>query len=174
MDLHAHLARGKKAIVNQWFSRLMQTYPADTAQFLLNQKDPFANPVGQNSLKSLGDIFDHLLRGFDGKMARPIIDSIIRIRAIQDFSASQAVGFIFDLKKIIDDEIVADTSDRQIRNALTALHARIDALGLLAFDVYMQCREKIYDLKANEMRARTLNAFNRAGLIAEPDDETSF
>jgi hypothetical protein len=43
-------------------------------------------------------------------------------------------------------------------------------LGLLAFDIYMQCREKIYELKANEMKERTFKAFARAGLVKEPDE----
>jgi hypothetical protein len=31
----------------------------------------------------------------------------------------------------------------------------------------MQCREKIYELKANEMKNRTFRAFERAGLVSE-------
>ena len=96
-------------------------------------------------------------------------DPIIRIRAIQDFSPSQAVGFMFDLKTIIRETVPVETKDGRNIEALHALDRRIDQLGLLAFDIYMQCREKILDLKANEMRARTYAAFSRAGLIKEPD-----
>jgi plasmid stabilization system protein ParE len=170
MDLHKQLAQNKNAIIKLWFETLMDTYPADTAQFLRSQKDAFANPVGQNSLQSLKDIFDHIIEKFDPRTARSIIDPIIRIRAIQDFTPAEAVRFVFDLKTVIEKTIQSGT------NGLTyqrALYHRIDRLGLLAFDVYMQCREKIYDLKANEMRKRTFKAFDRAGLIKEPDDEPS-
>jgi hypothetical protein len=173
MDLLEHLARKKNAVVKKWFDRLTATYPADTAQFLRSQKDAFANPVGQNSLQSLQGLFDHLIEGFDRNAAKSIIDPIIRIRAIQDFTPSEAIGFVFDLKIILEDMAPEVTSDPKGRKALAGLYRRIDALGLLAFDVYMQCREKIYDLKANEMRARTLRAFDRAGLIKEPDDDTA-
>ncbi len=171
MDLHAQLAQKKKAIVNRWFDRLMETYPADTAQFMRNQKDPFANPVGRNSYQSLIEIFDHIIDAFDRQTAQPLIDPIIRIRAIQNFSASDAVRFVFDLKSIVREAVSVDAGDRTAWQVLADLFARIDSLGLLSFDVYMQCREKIYDLKANEMRARTFSAFNRAGLIKEPDNE---
>ncbi len=170
MDLLKQLAQKKNTIVKQWFDRLMETYPADTAQFLRSQKDAFANPIGQNSLKSLNDIFDHIIEKFDPETARPIIDPIIRIRAIQDFTPALAVRFVFDLKDVIHEEVQAETSDHK---QWRALNKRIDQLGLLAFDVYMQCREKIYDLKANEMRKRTLSAFDRAGLIKEPGNESS-
>jgi hypothetical protein len=173
MDLLTHLAQKKSTIVKQWFDRLTATYPPDTTQFLRNQKDRFANPVGQNSLKSLNDIFDHLLMAFDRAAAQPLIDPIIRIRAIQNFTAAQAVCFVFDLKDIIRDVISTHTGDSQTHKALADLDKRIDHLGLLAFDIYMQCREKIYDLKANETKNRIFNAFDRAGLIKEPDDERS-
>lgn len=173
MDLLKQLTRKKNTIVKQWFDRLMATYPADTAQFLRSQKDAFANPVGQNSLQSLEGLLDHILTDFNPQTAKPIIDPIIRIRAIQDFTPSKAVRFVFDLKDIVRDIAAADQDDRQSQRALADLDHRIDDLGLLAFDIYMQCREKIYDLKANEMRARTLSAFDRAGLIKERDEDPS-
>ncbi len=170
MDLVKQLAQKKNAIIKAWFEKVANTYPLDTAQFLKNQSDPFANPVGQNSLQSLKDIFDLTLGGFDRKTAQPLIDPIIRIRAIQDFTPTQAVRFMFDLKAIIRDAAAIDENDGPSQSALQILDKRIDELGLLAFDIYMQCREKIYDLKANEMRARTYTALSRAGLIKESDD----
>ncbi len=170
MDLVNQLAQKKNAIIKVWFEKVAKTYPIDTAQFIKNQSDPFANPVGQNSLQSLKDIFDLALGGFERKTAQPLIDPIIRIRAIQDFTPTQAVRFMFDLKGIIRDMAAIDENDGPSQKALHILDKRIDELGLLAFDIYMQCREKIYDLKANEMRARTYAAFSRAGLIKESDD----
>lgn len=170
MELVKKLAQKKSAIIKVWFEKVVNTYPIDTAQFLKNQKDPFANPVGQNSLQSLKDIFDLALGGFDPESARPLIDPIVRIRAIQDFKPSEAVGFMFDLKSIIRETVQVDAKNRQDLDALHALDRRIDQLSLLAFDIYMQCREKILDLKANETRARTYAAFSRAGLIKESDE----
>ena len=170
MELVKQLAQKKSAIIKMWFEKVINTYPIDTAQFLKNQKDPFANPVGQNSLQSLQDIFDLALGGFDPTTARSLIDPIIRIRAIQDFKPSEAVGFMFELKSIIRETVTVDAKERQNLEDLNALDRRIDQLSLLAFDIYMQCREKILDLKANEMRARTYAAFSRAGLIKEPDE----
>ena len=170
MDLVKQLAQKKSAIIKAWFEKVVNTYPIDTAQFLKNQSDPFANPVGQNSLQSLNAIFDLALSGFERQTAQPLIDPIIRIRAIQDFTPTQAVRFMFDLKVIIRDMAAIDHDDGPSQKALHILYNRIDELGLLAFDIYMQCREKIYDLKANEMRARTYSAFSRAGLIKESED----
>jgi hypothetical protein len=170
MELVKQLAQKKSAIIKVWFEKVVNTYPIDTAQFLKNQKDPFANPVGRNSLQSLQDIFELAQSGFDRETARPLLDPIIRIRAIQDFTPAEAVGFMFDLKTIIREMVPVNATDSQNQEAWHELDQRIDQLSLLAFDIYMQCREKILDLKANEMKARIYAAFSRAGLIKEPDE----
>jgi len=50
---------------------------------------------------------------------------------------------------------------------LLEFESKIDQLCLLAFDLYMDCKEKIYELSANETRNRTFRAFERAGLITD-------
>jgi hypothetical protein len=79
------------------------------------------------------------------------------------------VGFTFALKKIIR-EIAKDeglSGDKSVAEELSAFDMRIDELSLTAFDIYMGCREKLYEIKANEMRDRTFSAFERAGLVKE-------
>lgn len=167
MSLIAQLALHKEAIVNKWFSRVTQSYPAETARFLSNQKDPFANPVGQTTHQSLSALIDLLAGESDPKAARSALDPIVRIRSIQAFSPAQAIGFVLELKAIIR-QVVPDKE--QSLAAWLDLDQRIDQMALVAFELYVQCREKIYELKANEMKDRTYKAFARAGLIKEPDD----
>lgn len=168
MEMIAQLALKKEAIVNKWFLRVAESYPAETARFLSSQKDPFANPVGQTTLQSLSTIIDLLTKDRDLSAARAALDPILRIRAIQSFSPAQATGFVFELKAVIRQSIPAK---EQSMAEWLELEGRIDQLALLAFDVYMQCREKIYELKANEMKDRTYKAFAKAGLIKEPSDD---
>jgi hypothetical protein len=170
MDLLKQLTRKKSGIVKKWFDGIIATYPIDTAQFLANQKDPFTNPVGQTTRQNLEAIFDQIVGAADPGTVRELFDPIIRIRAVQDFTPAIAVSWIFDLKDIIRDVVAIPVGDGHYLEELSRIERRIDQLGLLAFDIYMQCREKIYDLKANEMRARTFSAFSRAGLIRDPAD----
>ena len=171
MDLYKQLSQNKKTIVQKWFDHLMGTYPPDTAQFLRSQTDAFANPVGQNSLESLEGLFHQLLsKASDRQKAQPVVDPIVRIRAIQDFTPSKAVGFVFELKDIIRRTIPLEKGDAK---AWQKTDKWIDDLGLLAFDVYMQCREKIYELKTSETQKRLFNAFDRAGLMKGPDGDNS-
>lgn len=170
MRLNDLLAQRKASIVKKWFAMVIETYPADTAQFLKSQQDPFANPVGRTIVRSLEAVFDELLGGMDCETLASFLDPIIRIRAVQNFSPSQAIGFIFFLKNAVRENLTSEIAENKIAAELPVLESRIDELCLFAFNLYMRCREKIYDLKANELRNRTLKAFERAGLISEPPE----
>ena len=165
------LATHKEGILQAWFDLVVETYPPDTAKFLKNQKDPFANPVGETTLKSLSGLYDVLLTDFEATTAAALLDPLIRIRAVQSFTPSQATGFIFKLKPIIRKALTADMAGAAGLNGhgdeLLAVDAKIDAIGLLAFDIYTQCREKVHELRATESRNMMFKALERAGLVAE-------
>ena len=161
----------KAAILKKWFDLAIQAYEPDTAKFLSNQKDPFGNPVGNNTLKGLQGLLDQLFGEFDPRIVETHLDPIIRIRAVQAFTPSQATAFVFSLKKVLRDTLGTKLHDDQILNELLVIDAKIDQLCLMAFDIYMACKEKIYQISANETRNRTFRAFERAGLIVEDTDE---
>ena len=171
MSLHDQLAQEKAAITKQWFDSVINTYSAETTRFLRSQKDPFANPVGQTTLQNLKGLVDLLIDGQNLDQADNLLDPIVRIRAIQDFTAARAVRFVFDLKDVIRSLLPGAMDDPKARTDMALLEDRIDELGLIAFDIYMRCREKIYELKANDVRNRTFKAFARAGLIKEPEQD---
>jgi 6-pyruvoyl-tetrahydropterin synthase len=159
------LIKNKQSIIKQWFSLIIETYPQDTARFLKREQDPFANPVGNTTQKNITEIFEQLLQDkVEKNILTDYLDPILRIRAIQNFSASQAVGFILEIKnivrKIIDDSKFSFSNDDYYR-----FESRVDQMTLYAFDIYMTCKEKIYDLKANEIRERSFKVLERANLI---------
>ncbi len=102
-------------------------------------------------------------------MIKTYLDPIIRIRAVQDFTASQATAFVLKLKQILRQCLSDELQDASQLKELLAFESKIDQLSLVAFDVYMECRQKIYEIMANETRNQTFRAFKRAGLIVEPD-----
>jgi hypothetical protein len=167
MRLKKILEQKKKAIVKQWFELVVKTYAPDAAQFIKKQPDQFTNPVGSTFSKSLGVLFDQLLAGPDTAIVKTHLDSIIRIRAVQNYSPSQAVAFISALKNIIRNNIKKELEDSQTANELLKFESQIDSLVLAAFDIYMECREKIYELKTNAEKNKIFKAFERAGLITK-------
>ena len=91
----------KSAILKSWMDAAINSYAPDTAAFLKGQKDPFSNPVGGTTLKGLQVLLDQLISGMDPETITSHLDPIIRIRAVQNFSPSQATAFILTLKTVL-------------------------------------------------------------------------
>ena len=117
----------------------------------------------QNKVKEL---FDAILEKKDADSISSIVDPLIRIRAVQNFTPSQAIGFIPILKQIIRDLLKKEAADTSLKDYFS-IENEIDKVVLIGFNTYMACREKIYSLRTNEERNKIYKAFARAGLITE-------
>jgi hypothetical protein len=51
------------------------------------------------------------------------------------------------------------------------LESEIDDLINVSFDIFVKCREKIYELKANEMKNWTYRALQRTKMMKEVQAE---
>jgi len=158
----------REAVIKEWLVRTLRTYPEATTRFLFQEADTFRNPVGYALKEGLRALFDGLVESRNASVMAPVLDNIVRIRAVQDFTASQAVAFVFLLKQVIREEL--KNSIEQYWNDLTPLEARIDEMALLAFDVFMQCRQQICEIRVNEAKRR-VSLLERA-FQAEPSDQT--
>jgi hypothetical protein len=170
-DLNALLVEKKSAIVKKWFGLIIDNYPADTSHFLKKQKDCFLNPVGYTISQSTDGIFNELLGGQLSEKMHLLLDDIIKIKAVQDFSASQAISFIFLLKSAIREVLEHEIEKNRLSEELRLFESKIDQLALLSFDKYMKCKEKIFDIRVNEIRNMTFQLLKRANLVCEIDEE---
>ena len=155
MELKEH----RDAILDRWIESVFGQYPDETSKFLRNQKDRFANPVGASLREGLAGLLDGVIRGAeDGDFESPL-DSVIRVRAVQEFSPAAAVGFVFDLKKIVRDDV--GKSGSLNATDFAAFDCTIDHLALLAFDVYMGCREQLWAIRAKQIRNESVGIMER-------------
>jgi hypothetical protein len=149
MNLETLLAPKKKAIIQQWIDQVLNSYGSPA--FFKKQKDRFANPIGATISEGLQDLYAILLEGRElGEAARPL-ENIIKIRAVQDFTPSQSVSFVYLLKNIVKAELAKEKNRDEIEAGLSALEARIDRVALMAFDFYMDCRERLHQIRVNEV-----------------------
>ncbi len=167
MELETLLAEKKSAIVKRWFHAVADSYPPDTARFLKKEKDPFANPVGRTVAKEVEALFDALLEGADPEGVNDFLDRVIRIRAVQDFTPSQAVSFIPLLKGVIREAVAKENRDGRLDGQLLVFEARIDGLLLQAFDIFVGCREQLYKISANEVRNQSFRLLERFNLLGD-------
>jgi len=172
MKLVERLATHKSAIVKKWFDLVAATYPPDTARFLKSQKDPFSNPVGQATIDGLKSAFDALLAGADTDVQGRALDPIIRIRAVQAFSPTRAIAFVLGLKPIVREALGKDLINADAYADLLGFEGRIDEMLLVGFDIYLKCRETLFQLKVDLEKNRIHHAFVRAGLVTETSEQT--
>jgi hypothetical protein len=130
-----------QAIREQWLSATLRTYHGPTAESLLRKKDEFRNPIGHALRVGLSVLLDELFGQMRTAIFTPAMEDIVRIRAVQDFTPSQAVGFVFLLKEIVRRELTWPAEE------FRAFEDRIDEMALFGFDLFMNCREKIYEVK---------------------------
>ena len=168
MNLDNLLTQHRNSIINKWFSCVVETYAPETSRLLKKESNQFANPVGHTVLHGIQAIYDEFLGNKDCERLSSHLDRIIRIRAVQDFSPAQAISFIFFLKQVVRDELQSDIHDNRISNSeLVDFDAKVDELALLAFNIYMQCRERLFEVRLNEFKNRTHRLLQRANLLAE-------
>ena len=163
MDLQQELNKNRTLFVKQWFQATIDTYPAQTAKILGKDSDRFDNPVGSVTHETIENVFNLIIKDINEEMLEKELDPIIRIRAVQSFSASKAVSFVFALKDIGEDIL-----DKSLLREFDKL---VDKIALAAFNKFMKCREEIFLLKATESKRRIHRAFERAGLVTELTEE---
>jgi hypothetical protein len=166
VSLQVLLCEKKAAIVGGWLDLLLEDYPPETVRFLKGQTDPFANPVGGIFREAIAQLYEELIGETDPGRSAALLDRIVRIRAVQDLPPSRALAFVPGLKKVVRSVLVnGSVRPEEWRE----LDDRIDRLALLAFDVYLACREKIHEIRFTELRNRTQLLLQRAGLVVDGD-----
>jgi len=169
MELKRILLSKKALVLNRWFDVILEAYPSETSRFIRTQSDRFANPVGHSIQKGLEGLFDTLLDERKSGHLSGFLDDILRIRALQEPVPSRAMSFIFDLKAVLraslEDELKND--EGRLAHELAVLDRAVDEQALLGFDVYMQCREKVSELKSQEIRRNTYRLLQQARLVTD-------
>ncbi len=161
----------RSVIVGAWMNGILDTYPKQTAGILKSGKDRFSNPVGVILKEETGPLYDQIVGEADPEKMGAGLDKIIRIRAVQDFSASTAVSFVFLLKDEIRKSLKPEIKAGRVSlHELLDLEAKIDRVALQAFEVYMGCREKLYELRVMEFKNQTYRLLQRANLIVSEEE----
>ena len=137
----------------------METYPTNTATIMRKDKNQFTNPVGSTLSREIEVLFKNLCEGSQDEKCQASLDSILKIRSVQDFFPSKAVGFIFLLKRAIGETLKNEICKESVMDEWLKFQSKIDELALFAFDIYMDCREKICEIRVNQAKAEKEMAF---------------
>ena len=145
------LQRNEASILALWTERTLDSY--ESSSFFKKSLDRFANPVGMNIREGLTALFRLLVEGAGAEQFAGPLDQIIRIRAVQNFTPSQAVAPILDVKAVVRQIFSADKDCRNLLPELMPFEADVDRMTLQAFDLYMECRERLYKTRIRELKS---------------------
>lgn len=167
--LDSILLERKPALLERWFDKFFETYPAEGTKHFKSNPNRFSNPVGQTIKRELETALTLLLEDAGAEELSTPLDSIVRIQAVQEFSTVDSLRFAFQLKDAIRDEVASERAE--LGEELLAMDHRIDRMALVAFDMYLNCREKIWKIRANEMRKQTAKLLEMVNRRKGSEDE---
>ena len=154
----------RPAILAHCFDLVAETYPGETASFLKNEADPFANPVGRTLREALDALLKALIEGGGNADFRQALEGLLRIRAVQTAHASEALAFMGFLRRAIRDEVEAEiartgaaartNTKERLLAAYLRIEDRIEEATLVACDLYAESRQRIDEVRINEVKAR--------------------
>ncbi len=170
MDLTGFVTAHRSMILERWRQLIFDSYPPEAARFFRGERDRFHNPVGFTILRSTEVVFDGVLLDSPRASVAEALEAMVRLRAVQDHSPSQAVAFVFWLKRALRQALDQEPLAEDVHSQLTGLEERIDRLAASAFDLYVECRERIHEIKTNEIRRKTASLLRQ---LEDPERTTA-
>ncbi|MBC5583099.1 RsbRD N-terminal domain-containing protein [Eggerthella sp. NSJ-70] len=143
--LSEELIEGKDSILEAWRKAVGPSRDAGFASS--HRKGRFADPAGYHAARGMDDVLVWLLSD-EGDGMPAAVEELCRVEAVRDEPPSAALAFLFDLKPVIRSAAGKAADEEDLR----ALDARIDALSLHAFDCYVACRNRIAQLRVDEVQ----------------------
>lgn len=176
MTLSELMIQRQSALCGRWLDVLLADYGEETAVKWRRERDPFANPVGHTFRTGAPKLIEVVSSDgeFDEAAAAAALEPIVKIRSIQDLAPSRAVSFVYMLRGVIRDEFATELGQGARRAELALIERRIERLALLAFDVYVRCRDQVYRLRQDELKrsvATLLRRWHGANELPEPASE---
>jgi len=155
LTLKDFLEEKKEIILQRWLDRALEVYPQETRDFFRENRSPFSNPIGSTLRDGLDKILQEILQGSSPGGSHAVLEPLIKVRAVEALSPSQALGFIFSLKEIIGEILGDKEKENSLGREWLGINFRIDQMALQAFDLYLECREMVSRLKLKELESRS-------------------
>lgn len=135
----------RQSIYEEWIDRVFGVELKKKAIFVATE-DPFRETVRSDLTKIIDILFSDA--PVEGTHAAPedwaVPENLMRLRAVQEISAAEAVSHIFVLKDIVRERFGREKTYDE-------LSRRLDFLALHTFNAYAKCRDNLYRLRIREM-----------------------
>lgn len=154
MSIYERITHNRERILSLWLaSALPQGYTLPSTKDVEDTR--FLAPADYLLTEEMEALLTWLVSDEEPVKARLPLQEICRLKAVQSVNSSEALSFVFDLKDIVR-LVLGDAGDTEPCGELCTeyrkLDKRIDQLMLLALDEYADCKERIMEIRIEEMR----------------------
>lgn len=153
LDLAEGFRNHQDTIIAKWVDYALSTY--SSSSFFKKETDQFANPIGGNFRQAFADLFPLLLKGASREEYQAPLEQFASVRAVQEFTPSQALAPLNAVKHIAREVFQGDKERKHLVEELYDFDFAVDVCMLTAFDIYMQYRERLYLVRIEEIRSGT-------------------
>jgi len=173
-NLKQLMEKNHGALLKAWFEQVIGAYSDEAHKYFAKVDNEFSNPVGSNIYRALDQLLAELHGEADADALYRHLEMIMRIRAVQDMKPSRAVAFMFAFKAILRKQFADEIAAGKVTEAdLRDMDGNLDTLGLMAFDLYMESKNLIYELRIKQIK-ETNDMLQKANLLNESLDASSF
>lgn len=149
--VYQKIARNRECILSLWQAALL---PQGLSKVCASQAQSQSATPATLLLKAESEaLLDWLIQGEEVVQTRSSLKEICRLKAVQTTgNPSEALSFILDLKSIVRLVLEDKESNNLAYGEYKEMDGRIDQLLLLAFDEYVECRERVMEIRVDEVR----------------------
>jgi hypothetical protein len=170
MSPESFFQENREEICHRWQKKVLASYSDKTSRFYSRDKNPFSNPVGNQLRNAISSTIQHLSESDNQTKLPAAVTEFIKIRAVQDFKPSEAVGFFFQLKEVLRDLLKDQPYGNRLDEDWIRVESKIDRLVCLTFDYFVESRQKIYEIRINEIKRTGYRLLKKAQII-DPDQD---
>jgi len=162
LKLSAFIEEHRDVLTDSWLDAVVGSYPADSAGFIKGKGDRIANPLGHAIRDMVDTVLGCLARGCEGQTIDSVMFPVIQMRAVQGFSPSEAVSFVGLLRDSVAGLARSNEADPELFIELDDV-----VLGLMAraFDLYSGCREKLSEIKLEELKRNLYMLLRKSDMV---------
>ena len=146
------IQENREKILDRWIEKGLSIF---------SEKIGRSTPIGESLSEGLSIMLDGIEENSKSFMAA--VNQIARILAVQPLPPSKALSLFLELKTILYETAPKESKNNALRQSdRDAFQTRIEQITLVAFDCYMENREKIYQLKVEESKRQAFMLLRRA------------
>jgi hypothetical protein len=153
-DAFAELCRTEQEhILAKWNAAVSATYPLDTTGFARTREDQFRNPGGHAVRLALEETYKAVIGQLSSeRLLRASLEMFVKLRAVQNFTAVQAMGVMYLLKPLLRERILPTCMQKGLLDEYLEAESRLDTAALLICDMYVTNRERVFEERIGEIK----------------------